>query len=76
MLPSTVRVTGIPENTDFRNETIKYSTNYKLDERTVTATRRLVKDYKSHICGQEENQEWLDALKSIKRDQRSLIFYE
>jgi hypothetical protein len=75
-LPRNVRITRIPENINFVSKTVKFSATYKRDGNTVYTRKRLVKDYESHVCGQQENTEWLGALKSIKRDQRSLIFYE
>ena len=74
--PKNVAIDGVPENIRFKNDAVRYSATYTIKDRVVEVNRSLQIQYKSSVCGLEENKLWRSFHKVLQKDLRSQIFYK
>jgi transglutaminase-like putative cysteine protease len=73
--PANVVIDGIPKDTNYRDESVSYSSTYSVKGRVLKVKRLLSIQYKESVCGQEENRRWRAFHKILQKDLRSQIFY-
>jgi transglutaminase-like putative cysteine protease len=75
-----LRVTRIPPPVHYRAGPLEYQATYELsalpDGQLLRATRRLVTDYPSSVCGKDEDVAWRAFHPVLQRDVRGQVFVE
>ncbi len=76
ILPTKARITRIPKDSQFKSESIFYSSTYRVDQSTLVIERQFVAQRDKTICGPKDDQEWNRFAYSLKRDLRQQVFLE
>lgn len=74
--PSNTKITRIPSDVNFKNESIEYRSTYKELDNNVFVTRTLKAQRPGAVCKPEELQKWKEVYQVLIKDMRSQIFYE
>jgi hypothetical protein len=74
--PSSSKITRIPSNINYQNNSISYQANYKLSGNKIEVFRRYQSDNPSHVCGAEKIADKIAFFKVLQRDLKAQVFYE
>lgn len=75
-LPTGTRVTRIPQDVQFKSESLSYSSSYRMEESKLVVERRFSGQRHKTICGPADDLEWNRFAASLKRDVRQQVFLE
>jgi transglutaminase-like putative cysteine protease len=74
--PNTTKITRIPADVNYQNNSISYQASYKLTGNKIEVFRRYQSDNPSHVCGAEKVFEKQAFFKVLQRDLKGQVFYE
>lgn len=74
-MPSEARISRIPDNTLYEDDTIRYEAVYARTANGLELRRRLTMDWAHHVCDPTVNPRFNRLLDVIRRDLRNQIFY-
>jgi hypothetical protein len=74
--PDNVKVSRIPQNSNYQTKEIHYESTYKLEGNKVIASRSLTIQRPNAVCQPEELQAWRKFYSVLAKDVRGQIFYE
>jgi len=75
-LPSSAKVTRIPDDVTYMDGDVQYRAHYRRKGRVVQASRELVLDRPSHVCPASAIDKIGRLANVMRRDLRSQIFYQ
>jgi hypothetical protein len=74
--PNTTKITRIPSDVNYQNNSISYQAIYKLADNKLEVFRRYQSDNSSHVCGEEKKADKQLFFKVLQRDLMGQVFYE
>jgi hypothetical protein len=74
--PKNIKITRIPENTNFQTSNLKYKSSYKKERNKIYILKHYEESHPKGVCGNDENEQHKALYKVMQRDFRSQIFYE
>ena len=74
--PSSINITHVPENVDYKDENVRYTATYVLKGNKLEIVRDLVLQYATMTCGDESNEMDKRFFPVFKRDMRAQIIYQ
>jgi hypothetical protein len=74
--PNTTKITRIPADVNYQNNSISYQASYKLTGNKLEVFRRYQSDNLSHVCGPEKIADKQAFFKVLQRDLKGQVFYQ
>lgn len=74
--PSNTKITRIPADVNYQNNSISYQATYKLTGNNLKVLRRYQSDNPSHVCRAEKIADKQAFFKVLQRDLKGQVFYE